>query len=155
LRRCRPRAAQGKGTARARRAEQQLRLRRHECLSDHEGGVRRLLLAAAGLVLAAMTALYFLWWGPGPKPGPHTVMVQEGSSLGAVVRQLEKAGAIPGTSRTFYVMARILGSRDPIQAGEFEIPRGMGGAAVLDLIQHGRPVQRLITVTEGMPSIMV
>jgi len=82
-------------------------------------------------------------------------MVQEGSSLGAVVRQLEKAGAIPGTSRTFYVMARILGSRDPIQAGEFEIPRGMGGAAVLDLIQHGRPVQRLITVTEGMPSIMV
>ena len=112
-------------------------------------------MAAAGLVLAALTALYFLWWGPGPKPGPHTVMVQEGSSLGSVVRQLDKAGAIPGTSRTFYVMARILGSRDPIQAGEFEIPRGMGGAAILDLIQHGRPVQRLITVTEGMPSIMV
>ena len=31
----------------------------------------------------------------------------------------------------------------------------MGGAAVLDLLQHGRPVQRLITVTEGMPSIIV
>ena len=31
----------------------------------------------------------------------------------------------------------------------------MGGAAVLDLLQHGRPVQRLITVTEGMPSILV
>jgi UPF0755 protein len=26
---------------------------------------------------------------------------------------------------------------------------------VLDLLQHGRPVQRLITVTEGMPSILV
>ena len=52
-------------------------------------------------------------------------------------------------------MARIFGSSDPIQAGEFEIPRGMGGAAVLELLQHGRPVQRLITVTEGMPSIIV
>jgi UPF0755 protein len=52
-------------------------------------------------------------------------------------------------------MARIFGSHDPIQAGEFEIPKGMGGASILDLLQHGRPVQRLITVTEGMPSIIV
>src|SRR5690242_595723 len=52
-------------------------------------------------------------------------------------------------------MARLFGSGDPIQAGEFEIPKGMGGAAVLDLLQHGKPVQRLITVTGGMPSIIV
>jgi len=52
-------------------------------------------------------------------------------------------------------MARLFGSHDPIQAGEFKIPKGMGGAAILDLLQHGRPVQRLITVTEGMPSIIV
>jgi UPF0755 protein len=52
-------------------------------------------------------------------------------------------------------MARLFGSGDPIQAGEFEIPEGTGGAAVLDLLQHGRPVQRLVTVTEGMPSIIV
>ena len=31
----------------------------------------------------------------------------------------------------------------------------MGGAAILDLLQHGKPLQRLITVPEGMPSIMV
>jgi UPF0755 protein len=31
----------------------------------------------------------------------------------------------------------------------------MGGSAILDLLQHGRPVQRLITVTEGMPSVIV
>jgi UPF0755 protein len=52
-------------------------------------------------------------------------------------------------------MARVFGSHDPIQAGEFEIPRGMGGSAILDLLQHGKPVQRLITVTEGMPSVIV
>jgi UPF0755 protein len=117
--------------------------------------VRRPLLAAGALVLAALIALYFLWWGPGPRPGPHTIVIQEGASLTSVARRLEKDGAIPGTAKTYYVIARLLGSHDPIQAGEFEIPKGMGGAAILDLLQHGRPVQRLITVTEGMPAIIV
>ncbi|MFL6785043.1 MAG: endolytic transglycosylase MltG, partial [Sphingomicrobium sp.] len=117
--------------------------------------MRRLLIVAAALAAAALIALYALWWGPGPKAGPHTVMIKEGSSLGSVARQLEKAGAIPGSARTYYVMARILGSHDPIQAGEFEIPKGAGGSSILELLQHGRPVQRLITVTEGMPAIVV
>ena len=115
----------------------------------------RLGYFAAGLVLAALVVIYALWWAPGPKAGPHDVVVQEGATLGSVSRQLEKAGAIPGSARTFYVMARLFGSNDPIQAGEFEIPKGMGGAAILDLLQHGRPAQRLITVTEGMPAIIV
>ena len=113
------------------------------------------MIVAAGLILAALVGLYLLWWGPGAKAGPQTITIEEGSGLGSVARKLEKAGAIPGTARTYYVMARIFGSHDPIQAGEFEIPKGMGGAAILDLLQHGRPVQRLITVTEGMPSIIV
>src|SRR5205823_2723807 len=81
--------------------------------------------------------------------------IQEGSSLASVARRLEREGAIPGTARTYYAMARLLGSHDPIQAGEFEIPKGMGGAAILEMLQHGRPVQRLITVTEGMPAVIV
>jgi UPF0755 protein len=117
--------------------------------------VRRLGCFAAGLILAALVVIYSLWWAPGSRPGPHDVIVQEGATLGSVSRQLGKQGAIPGTARTFYVMARLFGSSDPIQAGEFEIPKGMGGAAILDLLQHGKPVQRLITVTEGMPSIIV
>ena len=117
--------------------------------------MRRLLIGAAALVAAALLIIYFLWWAPGPKPGPHEIIVKEGTTLGSVSRQLAKEGAIPGSARTFYVMARILGSSDPIQAGEFRIAKGMSGAAVLDLLQHGKPVQRLITVTEGMPSIIV
>jgi UPF0755 protein len=113
------------------------------------------LVVAAGLVLAALVAVYFLWWAPGPKPGPHRIIIEEGSTVGSVARQLDKQGAIPGSARTYYVMARLLGSGDPIQAGEFETSKGMGGAAILDLLQHGKPVQRLITVTEGMPSIIV
>jgi len=93
--------------------------------------VRSLLLAAGALVLAALITLYLLWWGPGPRPGPHTIVIQEGSSLGTVARKLEKEGAIPGTAKTYYAMARLFGSHDPIQAGEFAIPKGMGGAAIL------------------------
>ncbi|HEX5259764.1 MAG TPA: endolytic transglycosylase MltG [Sphingomicrobium sp.] len=102
-----------------------------------------------------MLVIYLFWWAPGPKPGPHDIVVKEGTTLGAVSRQLAKEGAIPGTARTYYAMARLFGSSDPIQAGEFEIPKGMGGASVLDLLQHGKPLLRLITVTEGMPSVIV
>ena len=82
-------------------------------------------------------------------------MIPEGSTVASVARRLEKEGAIPGTAKTYYAMARLFGSNDPIQAGEFEIRRGMGGAAILDLLQHGKPLLRLITVTEGMPAIIV
>ena len=118
--------------------------------------MRRILLAgAAGLVLAALLTTYFLWWAPGPRPGPHTVIVAEGSTLASVARQLNQQGVIPGSVRTYRLMARLFGSSDPIQAGEFRIPKGMSGAAVLDLLQHGRPVQRLVTVTPGMPAIII
>jgi UPF0755 protein len=118
--------------------------------------VRRLLLAgAAALVLAALVVIYLFWWAPGPKPGPHDIVVKEGTTLSSVSRQLAKEGAIPGSARTYYVMARLFGSSDPIQAGEFEVPKGMGGSAILDLLQHGKPLLRLVTVTEGMPSIIV
>jgi UPF0755 protein len=118
--------------------------------------VKRLAaIGAAVLVIAALLTIYFFWWAPGSKPGPHDVIVKEGSTVASVSRQLAKEGAIPGSARTYYVMARIFGSHDPIQVGEFEIPRGMGGSAILDLLQHGKPLQRLVTVTEGMPSIIV
>jgi UPF0755 protein len=42
-----------------------------------------------------------------------------------------------------------------VQAGEFEIPAGASASAVLDHLQHGRPVQRLVAIPEGMPSVLV
>ena len=118
--------------------------------------LRKAILVAAvlGLLVGGGT-FWMLWASSGPRPGPHTIVVEEGSTLSSVARQLEQAGAIPGSARTYRVMARLFGSGDPIQAGEFEIPKGASGSEVLDLLQHGQPVQRLITVTEGMPSIIV
>ena len=118
--------------------------------------MKRLLgWGVAAIAIAALVTVYMLWWSAGPKPGPHDIIIEEGSSVASVGRQLEKEGAIPGSARTFYLMARVFGSGDPIQAGEFEIPKGMSASGILDLLQHGKPVQRLVTVTEGMPSIIV
>jgi UPF0755 protein len=118
--------------------------------------LRRAVIIAAVLgLLVGAGSFWLLWLAAGPKPGPHTLVVKEGSSVGSVAADLEKIGAIPGSATTYRYMARLFGSSDPIQAGEFEIPKGMGGSEILDLLQHGRPVQRLITVTEGMPSIIV
>ena len=103
--------------------------------------------AAGGYVL--------LWASAGPKPGPHRIVVAEGSSLTKVADQLVAAGAVPGSATSYRAMAKIFGSGDPVQAGEFEIPKGMSGGAVLDLLQHGRPVISLLTIAEGTPSIIV
>lgn len=117
---------------------------------------RRIIIGGALLALLAASATYWLLWAsPGPRPGPHTVIVEEGSSLAKVADALVAKGAVPGTATTYRGMARIFGSSDPIQAGEFEVPIGMGGAGVFDLLQHGQPIQRLLTIPEGTPSIIV
>jgi cell division protein YceG involved in septum cleavage len=118
--------------------------------------LRRLLLALLLVALLAGTAAFWrLWLASGPKPGPHRVTVAEGASLGSVARQLEQQGVIPGSADTYRAMARIFASSDPVQAGEFEIPAGASGAEVLDILQHGRTVVRLLTIAEGTPSIIV
>ena len=116
---------------------------------------RAILVAAVVGLLAGMGAFWLLWGSPGPGTGPHRVAVAEGATLASVARQLDDQGAIPGNATTYRAMARLFGSSDPIQAGEFEIPAGSSGAEVLDILQHGRPVVRLVTIPEGMPSVLV
>ena len=110
------------------------------------------------MVVAAVVALastWFFWWSAGPATRPQRVVIQQGESLALAAARLQKGGVIPGSARSFRAFARLFGASDPVQAGEFEIEPGMSGAAVLDLLQHGNPVQRLMTIPEGMPSIMV
>src|SRR4030095_10210801 len=83
------------------------------------------------------------------------VVIPEGAALGSATDYLYYAGAISGPRTKFYYLARLLGEGDPVQAGEFEIPADASGATVLDILQHGRPVVRLVTIPEGMPSILV
>ena len=116
--------------------------------------MRRLIAAVVVLGIAALIVLYLLWLGGGAGKA-QTIIVEEGANLSRLCPGLARKDLVPGNCQTYRAMARLFGSHDPIQAGEFEVPAGTGGAALLDLLQHGRPVQRLITVTEGMPAVIV
>jgi UPF0755 protein len=118
-------------------------------------GLLALLVIPALLIIAAGVTTWLLWAGPGPTSQPTALIVEQGSSVAKVARQLEEAGAIRGNATTFRAFARILGGQAPIQAGEFELRPGMSPAAILTHLQYGRPVQRMVTIPEGMPSVLV
>lgn len=81
-------------------------------------------------------------------------LIASGSSLSAVANQLEEQGLIT-SANGFLLRARLFGSADPIQAGEFKLTPGMDQAAILDAFQSGDVIRRFVTIPEGMPSILV
>ncbi|WP_174273913.1 endolytic transglycosylase MltG [Sphingomonas bacterium] len=116
-------------------------------------------LGCLGLILLIVAGLIWLqvyrnWTGPGPANHPTPVVVPQGSSLAAAARTLEKAGVVRSTTG-FLRFARRFGSSEPIRAGEYEVPAGASARAVLELLQSGRTIQRLVTIPEGMPAIEV
>lgn len=109
------------------------------------------------LILAGLASLYvgINWWGAGPTREASTLVVAEGTSLSGLGDQLRSEGHLTLPPTLWRVGTRFLAGGDPIQAGEFEIPAGASAAKILDIVQHGRTVQRQVTIPEGMPSILV
>ncbi len=116
---------------------------------------KKLQRIAGGVAFLLMALVAWSWWGPGPLKQNANVVIPEGARLASATDYLYYAHAISGPRMKFYYLARLLGEGDPIQAGEFEIPAHASPATVLDILQHGRPVVRLVTIPEGMPSILV
>jgi UPF0755 protein len=117
--------------------------------------MKRLLIGLPLLALIAAVAAFLLLWQGGGASKAETVTVAEGATLTSLCPELDRRGLIPGNCTTYRLFARLFGSSDGIQAGEFEIPAGTSGARLLDILQHGQPVQRLVTIPEGTPSILV
>ncbi len=81
-------------------------------------------------------------------------IIPAGSSLSAVANDLEEQGLITSADG-FLLSARIFGSSDPIQAGEFALTPGMSQSDILTAFQSGDVIRRFITIPEGMPSVLV
>lgn len=116
--------------------------------------MRKFLTVALLLIAAAVVAPIAYWHAPGPADKALTVQIPQGATLGRAAALLEDKGALRNAT-LFRKLSRYLGSSDPIRAGEYGIPAGASPADILDTLQHGKPVQRLVTVPEGMPSILV
>lgn len=119
-------------------------------------GKRALYLGAAAALVALIGAFWFAagWWGSADVEEDTNFIVPTGSTLTSVAQRLDDEGLI-ATSEGFLLRAKILGSSDPIQAGEFLIPAGASPAQILDTFQSGDVIRRFVTIPEGMPSILV
>lgn len=110
----------------------------------------------AAVLLAVAAGFWFIqgWNGAGPSQRPTPVLIESGTSLVRAAEGLEKAGVIASSER-FLLQAKIFGGDEPIKAGEYEFPARASHSQVLALLQNAKTLQRMVTIPEGLPSVLV
>jgi UPF0755 protein len=104
-----------------------------------------LLLLAVAVALAWFAASCFM---PLETAGPVQFSVKQGSGLRSAARQLQSAGVLESTWR-FELMARVLGTENRIQAGNYEVAGSIAPYALLQKITSGDHRQDKLTIVEG------
>ncbi|MEP3050120.1 MAG: endolytic transglycosylase MltG [Erythrobacter sp.] len=112
----------------------------------------------AGLVIVALIAgggyLVSAGLGDATIQEDSAFVIPAGASLSSVAGKLEEEGHV-SCADGFLLRARLFGSSDPIQAGEFLLETDMDQAQILSAFQNGDVIRRFVTIPEGMPSVMV
>ena len=112
------------------------------------------ILAAALLLAVIASNFIYGWTAAGPLERETSVVIKPGSSITSAAQQLEKTGVVKSAS-AFVNRAKVFGASSTIKAGEFVIPAKASNADILSILTSGKTVQRMVTIPEGMPSIMV
>ncbi|EQB12115.1 aminodeoxychorismate lyase [Sphingobium quisquiliarum P25] len=109
-----------------------------------------------GLAVAAFVAFRFVhgWTEAGPAASDINVVVPEGASIADAAVLLKRAGAVRSAD-AFLTRTKVFGRGKSIKAGEFVIPKGASNAEIFSILQGGKTLTRLVTIPEGMPSILV
>lgn len=105
-------------------------------------------VVSAGLGVAIFVALIYL---RGPHDSERRVLLQRGSSLGAVAARLDDAGAIRHAV-LFRLYVRLRGQAKALKAGEFDLPARANMADILSILVRGDVVLHPITIAEGLTS---
>lgn len=115
-----------------------------------------LLIVALIGVAIAVVAFNFVhgWTGEGPLPDDRSITVPQGATLTSTARILKAQGVVRSAD-AFLLRAKLFGGSARIKAGEYVIPRGASASAVLAILQGGKALSHLVTVAEGLPSILV
>ena len=96
------------------------------------------LLAGVLSLVLAIAAIWFVsgWWGSAEIEEDTNFIVPSGASLTSVAEKLAEEGVI-ADPEGFLLRAKILGSSDPILAGEFLLPAGASSARRSGAAQAG------------------
>ena len=103
------------------------------------------------LAFAAGAAAWFgwqAWTAPGPLAAPAQVVVPRGG-VEAVGGTLLRHGVV-SDSRAFAAAALLTRAEGRVRAAEFTFPAGASLREVLDILRNGRPVQRRLSIPEGL-----
>lgn len=117
--------------------------------------MKRYLLVLV-VVATAMAGAAYLWFeksifGDGPLQAPARVLVEKGSGLSTVARQLEDAGVVE-QARLFQAYVMVEGKETALQAGEYQFPAGDSMEDVLDRLVRGETMRHQIVFPEGLTS---
>jgi len=90
------------------------------------------------------------WWWKGADVIESTVMIaiEEGSSVSSISDQLKDEDII-GSPYLFKVYTKLTGQSGVLQAGEFELYRGMSASDVLEVITNAQANEVSVTFVEG------
>jgi UPF0755 protein len=116
--------------------------------------IKWMLIVPALLIALVGGNFVYGWHAAGPSMREVTVVVKPGSGIRLVAAQLQKGGVVKSAD-AFVNRARIFGATSTIKAGEFRVPAGASNADILSILTGGKTVQRMVTVPEGMPSVMI
>lgn len=116
----------------------------------------RLILLLFALVLTVnlgRMAVNETYRSPGPLPTTRAVVIPA-AGTGAAAETLKADGAI--SSKLFFrAAAWITRRKNPIRAGEFEIPARASLQQVLQILRFGPLVQHQVTIPEGLTGIQI
>lgn len=100
------------------------------------------------LLLASGGAVYYVYSPVSPSVVPYEFVLNQGSSLTSVARQMEKSGLIENP-RLFVAFGRAMGRAGKIKAGVYTIDHALSKMELLDMISQGNVSQSQVTIIEG------
>jgi UPF0755 protein len=103
-----------------------------------------LVTVMGGAVFVGRTILV----AEGPLDKTKNVVIPRGAGPSTMAKILEAEGVI-NHGRLFRVALMVDPNPKPIKAGEYEVPAHISMAALVELLQSGKQVQRRLTVPEG------
>lgn len=112
-----------------------------------------------GLGLVGVFGGFALWlaaaiWAPGPLAADRTVVIPRGAAPTTIAGRMAEAGVV-ADGRVFLLVSLATTAQGPMRAGEFAFPAGVSMQGALDILRNARPVQRRVTIPEGLTTAQI